>query len=452
MKPLDLPEIPLPKSWDENVKRGLLAAFTLAHYTVVNIRAWGHAPSQPLVKHELHIERLEHENALLREQLRILTERAARSKSLPHYTAHNRFAILGVQQARGWSNARTAREFLLSAVTIATWHRKLDDDSLLESPGGPVNKFPDFVTTVVQRLKTLFPLLGYRQTAGWLARAGLHLSATTIRRMLKKPVQTPQPPKNTPFPPKTKTEATRTVVAKYPGHVFNCDITTIPTCWGLAISWWPTGFPALFPFCWKVIAVIDPYSRKVLAFRVCRKEPSAEDIVATLDAAAECAGRAPCHLITDKGSQFYSTKRKKPSTALRAWLDRGAVKPRFGAVGKKGSIAVIERFFRTLKQEGIRRTLVPYELDWIRAELSVFIDWYNERRPHWALSSATPDEAFRGAPPPKDQPRYEVRSRYPIPIDDLDFGRVWRAKHLKLEANCFKRRRHLPDVSLDVAA
>ena len=265
MKPLDLPEIPLPSHWTADIKRGLLAAFTLAHYTLVNVRAWGHSTEQRQVRREVEHERQETDAALLREQNRILKERLSRVESKPHYTRFQRFAILRAQMARGWSNSRTAREFLVAVQTIATWHRKLDDDALLEAPGDPVNKFPDFVTTLVQQLKILYPL---------------HI----------------------PFLPRKKPETGRTVVAKYPAHVWNCDITTVPTSWGLAISWWPTGFPALFPFCWKVVTVLDAYSRKVLAIKAFRKEPSTDDVVATLDAAVAKNGAAPRYLITDKGS------------------------------------------------------------------------------------------------------------------------------------------------------
>jgi len=452
MKPLDLPEIPLPKAWNDSIKRGLLASFTLAHYTLVSIRAWGNKVEQPLVRYEIQIERLQDQVALLQEQLRIVTARAARAKSLPHYTPLDRFAILSVQQACGWSMAKAARQFLVAPQTIAQWHRKLDSDTLLEAPGEPVNKFPDFVTTLVQQLKTLFPLLGHRKIAEWLARGGLHLSVTTIRRMLKKPVQLPPRPKHIPFLPKTKDEATSVVQAQRPNHVWNVDISTIPTCWGLAISWWPTGFPALFPFCWKVIAVLDAYSRKVLATRICRKEPSGDDVVAALEAARTNVGQSPRHLVTDKGSQFFDSKNRKPAAAFKAWLDEYRVQPRFGAVGQKGSIALIERFWKTMKQESIRRILVPYDIEWIRAELNVFIDWYNGRRPHASLDAATPDERFAGFAPPSAQPRYEVRARYPIPKEDIDSGRVWRANLVTLDAECFKRRKHLPDVSLDVAA
>ena len=39
------------------------------------------------------------------------------------------------------------------------------------------------------------------------------------------------------------------------------------------------------------------------------------------------------------------------------------VKPQFGAVGKHGSIAVVEHFIRTLKDECTRRVVVPLRRD-----------------------------------------------------------------------------------------
>ena len=49
----------------------------------------------------------------------------------------------------------------------------------------PVNKFPEFVSYLVRRLKTLCPTMGKKKIAQTLARAGLHLGTTTVGRMLK---------------------------------------------------------------------------------------------------------------------------------------------------------------------------------------------------------------------------------------------------------------------------
>ena len=54
----------------------------------------------------------------------------------------------------------------------------------------PVNKFPDFVRYIVQRLKTLSPSMGKVKIAETLCRAGLHLGVTTVGRILK---EDPQP-------------------------------------------------------------------------------------------------------------------------------------------------------------------------------------------------------------------------------------------------------------------
>ena len=56
----------------------------------------------------------------------------------------------------------------------------------------------------------------------------------------------------------------------------------------------------------------------------------------------------PKHLISDRGSGFDSAE-------MTAFLDLFAVKQRFGAVGKHGSIAVTERVNRTVKQQWLRR-------------------------------------------------------------------------------------------------
>ena len=44
---------------------------------------------------------------------------------------------------------------------------------------------------------------------------------------------------------------------------------------------------------------------------------------------------------------------------FKDWCRSKGIKPRYGAVGKHGSIAVVERAIRTLKNECTRRILLP---------------------------------------------------------------------------------------------
>jgi hypothetical protein len=59
--------------------------------------------------------------------------------------------------------------------------------------------------------------------------------------------------------------------------------------------------------------------------------------------------------------------------------------------GKQGSIAVVERFIKTLKREGLRMlAVVPLLRRALQRELSLYGQWCNESRPHTTLAGATP--------------------------------------------------------------
>jgi transposase InsO family protein len=47
------------------------------------------------------------------------------------------------------------------------------------------------------------------------------------------------------------------------------------------------------------------------------------------------------------------------SEGFRGWCKRRGIWLRYGAVGKHGSIAIVERFIRSMKQECTRRLVVP---------------------------------------------------------------------------------------------
>ena len=99
----------------------------------------------------------------------------------------------------------------------------------------PVNKFPDFVRYIVQRLKILSPAMGKVKIAETLCRAGLlHLGVTTVGRILKEEPQSD---------PGDETTCTRVVTAKYPNHVWHVDLTAVPTSVGFWAPWLPFALP-----------------------------------------------------------------------------------------------------------------------------------------------------------------------------------------------------------------
>ncbi len=65
-------------------------------------------------------------------------------------------------------------------------------------------------------------------------------------------------------------------------------------------------------------------------------------------------------------------------------------------MGKTGSIAIIERFFLSMKNECFRRIVLPLSISLIERELDRYLVWYHEHRPHRSLGGATPNEVLAG--------------------------------------------------------
>ena len=284
------PRIPLPKSWTKHVRSAVLHVISLAQYAAVYTRAWAADSVNTRVRLKAENDRLTQQVALLREEIRIKDARMARMdpSRRPHYPPTERMAILELRSARGWNLEQTARGFHVTAATIASWIKRVDEegpDALVQLTV-PVNRFPDFVRYVVQRLKTLCPSMGKVKIAEILARAGLHLGVTTVGRILKeKPVPASELAQ--------KTEPTgRVVTSKYPNHVWLVDLTTVPTGAGFWCSWLPFALPQRWPFCWWVGVIIDHFSRRVMGFATFDREPDAVSIRCFLARAILQAGRA----------------------------------------------------------------------------------------------------------------------------------------------------------------
>ena len=237
---------PLPRSWPRFLQTTILHVMSLAHYVLVTTRSWAANGANERLRLAARAEELEHEIAMLREEIRIKDARLARIPALrrPHYQPSQRLAILELRAVRGWSLAQTARIFQVTTATIASWSKRLDETgptALLRTPGPPVNRFPDLVRYLVQRLQTLCPRLGKVKLAQLLARAGLHLGVSTVGRIRReRPAPLPAPAH-----PLESLPSARRVTARYPDHLWHVDLTTVPTSAGLWASWVPVGSAAV---------------------------------------------------------------------------------------------------------------------------------------------------------------------------------------------------------------
>src|SRR5882672_9773022 len=207
--------LPLPRGWPRRVRSaGRPGHLSLARTSLALTQGLASESMNHQLRRRAEGDRLQQEIQLLREEIRIKDARMEQLEAhrRPHYPPTERLAILELRAARGWSLAQTARVFLVTPLTIASWMGRLDEegpDSLVRLPE-PVNKFPELIAYLVKRLRVLCPTLGKVKMAQILARAGLHFGPTTVRRML---LDT-----RWPEPRKTPQAVTRVVTARHPNR------------------------------------------------------------------------------------------------------------------------------------------------------------------------------------------------------------------------------------------
>ncbi|MCX5653261.1 MAG: hypothetical protein NTY65_01210 [Planctomycetota bacterium] len=99
----------------------------------------------------------------------------------------------------------------------------------------------------------------------------------------------------------------------------------------------------------------------------------------------------------------------------------------------------------------MRRLLIPLRQGAFLQELSLYVGWYNEYRPHTALRDATPNERYFGLRPANRAPRFEPRAHWPrgspcAKPQVLIMGQP--GARIELTVTFEAGRRHLPVVTL----
>lgn len=119
----------------------------------------------------------------------------------------------------------------------------------------------------------------------------------------------------------------RSVRARHPHHVWLVDLTEIPARFRV--------------FSFKLVAVLDVFSRVAMVWKIFLREPSARRIQRLLERAIGRYSTPPSHLRPRLAVHRASFTRM---------LQRKGIRQRFGAVSKAGSTALIERFWRSVKR------------------------------------------------------------------------------------------------------
>jgi transposase InsO family protein len=410
--------IPLPKGWPKYSGKAIMAALAMMRMTLAHLRDWSLNHDNPGIVREGEIERLTTENRALREVIDILQQRLEMAKVKPQCTPELRAKVLELKAMTGWTNETIGKIILVCGGTIGRWFRRFceqeeDGNQLVRFP--PVNEFPKLLDYFVGRTNDFCPHFGKEMISRLFIRAGVHAAPNSVGKRMKarnNPHKPAPPPSDSPDNDNeegsesvVENEKIRVINAKRPMHTIHVDFTIVPNT-GMCVPWEHGTLDPVYPYCYWVGAVVDHFSRKNLGFGVFHKEPSAEETAQFLDKVFDRYGK-PDHIISDKGGYFFCDYYQK-------WCKAKGIQYRYGKAGEHGSIAVVERYIKSMKNEGIAFANVSQNEDRFREELALYVMWYNEYRPHQYLKGRTPNEVFEEVEIPATmQPRFELRPKWP---------------------------------------
>ncbi len=231
----------------------------------------------------------------------------------------------------------------------------------------------------MDEIYTDHPFYGVRQMTRVLRREGDRVNPKRIRRLMRLmglEAQCPKPNLSKPAPGhKVYPYLMKSMKLDGPNRAWCADITYIRLEGGFVY----------------LVAIMDWYSRKVLAWELSNTFDTAF-CLKCLQRAVETHG-IPTVMNTDQGSQFTSD-------AWTGELERLGVAISMDGRGRALDNAFIERLWRSVKYEEVY--LREYgDLPDSRRHLSVYFEFYNNRRPHSSLGDRTPAEAH-GQPQRKE--------------------------------------------------
>ncbi|MBN1623063.1 MAG: IS3 family transposase, partial [Clostridia bacterium] len=228
---------------------------------------------------------------------------------------------------------------------------------------------------LIDKIHTEYPFYGSRRMTHLLMRMGHEVNRKRIQGYMREMGITVYYP----GPNLSKRNKKHKV---YPYLLRNLDIESKNQVWAVDITYIPMPVGHMYLF-----AVIDWHTREIVDYELSN---SLETTFVT-----RCLERAfinngnPGIMNSDQGSQFTSRE-------YISLLKANNIKISMDSVGRATDNALIERFFRSFKQE----KLYLYEytnVEELRALIDEYIEFYNNERPHQSLEYRTPKEFSEAA-------------------------------------------------------
>jgi putative transposase len=228
----------------------------------------------------------------------------------------------------------------------------------------------------IDKLHLKRPFFGSRMIARTLRTQGIVVNRKRVQRLMRlmglestapKPSTSKPSPDHPVYP-----YLLRGLKISRPNQVWASDITYIPMAHGFAY----------------LVAIIDWYSRRVLAWRL-SNTLNTDFCIQALEEALGNFGE-PGIFNTDQGSQFTS------SDFTGVLLDRG-IKISMDGKGRYLDNIFVERLWRSLKYEEVY--LSPYDsLAEARDGIGSYFLFFNDERPHTSLGYQTPAAFYDSNP------------------------------------------------------
>jgi putative transposase len=218
------------------------------------------------------------------------------------------------------------------------------------------------------------PFYGSRRIRDWLQDEGFPVNRKRVQRLMRQMgIMALYAKANTSRPGKGH--------KIYPYLLRGLDIGRSNQVWAADICYVPMARGFVY-----VVAIMDWYSRKVLAWRV-SNTMDADFCVEALEEAIRRYG-APEIFNTDQGSQFTSE-------AFTDVLKAASIRISMDGKGRWMDNVFVERLWRSLKYEEVY--LKAYEtVAEARQGMANYFLFYNRERRHQGLDRQTPDQVYEG--------------------------------------------------------
>ncbi len=238
----------------------------------------------------------------------------------------------------------------------------------------PVSEGDRMLMQLIDEIHLERPFLGSRRIRDALQDRGHRVNRKRVQRLMRQMGITALYPKRRTSQPgkghKIYPYRLRGLTIDRPDQVWAADVTYVPMAKGFLY----------------LVAIIDWYSRKLLAWRV----SNSLDADFCVEALEEALGKygAPEIFNTDQGCQFTSE-------AFTGMLKQAGVTISMDGRGRWIDNVFVERLWRSLKYEEVY--LKAYDsVAEAKRNIGTYFCFYNTERRHQSLNRQTPDQVYAG--------------------------------------------------------